>query len=372
MLNAIPSRTLRTATKIAVLATVGCLAFACIGGDDGDPPQAGGPSRSFMIGFSSLPRELNAESYAASIDFAGEFGELVLIQRSVPWEEFLPGRTISDATAENTTSERDAAKDAGLRIFFGIDPTDGATGRDRLGGLPEAMAGRRFDDPDVRSAFRSYAEYVALNYKPDFMALGVEMNLYYQKNVEDWENFLTLYAEAYEAVKRASPKTQVTVTLQYEDLQGLLPREDAHFPEWQLVRAFDPIDFVAISTYPSFAFDDPAAIPPKYYSQLRAFTDKPIAISEMGYASGGASGSTPGTEEEQSAFVVRALDEAERRSMLFAVWFAIWDPAYARDTEFGAFETIGLIRSDDTKKPSWQPWLETSQRPYRAREGTTR
>jgi hypothetical protein len=323
-----------------------------------------------MIGFSSLPRELNAESYAESIEFAGDFADMLLIQRSIPWQEFLPGGTISEATAENTTSERDAADDAGLRIFFGIDPTDGASGRDRLGALPESMAGRRFDDPDVRAAFRSYAEYVALNYKPDFMALGVEMNLYYQKNTEDWENFRTLYSETYAAVKRASPDTRVTVTLQYEDLQGLLPREDAHFPEWQLVRAFDPIDFVAISTYPSFVFDDPAAIPPKYYSQLRAFTDKPIAIAEMGYASGGAGGSTPGTEEEQAAFLERVFDETEKNAMLFAVWFAIWDPAYARDTEFGAFETIGLIRTDDTKKPSWQPWLEVSQRPYHEREAT--
>lgn len=355
------------AMLVAVIGAVAGAACSERGGSD-DGPNASGSSRSFMLGFSSLPRELNAESYAASIAFAGDFADMVLIQRSVPWEEFLPGRTISDATAEGTTSERDAAQDADLRVFFGIDPTDAATGRDRLGGLPEHMAGRRFDDPDVRAAFRSYAEYVALNYKPEFMALGIEMNLYYQKNREDWENFRTLYAEAYAVVKRASPSTQVTVTLQYEDLQGLLPREDAHFPEWQLVRAFDPIDFVSISTYPSFAFDDPKAIPPKYYSQLRAFTDKPIAIAEMGYASGAAGGPTPASEEEQATFVERVIEEAELRSMIFAVWFAIWDPAYARNTEFGAFETIGLIRSDDTKKPSWQPWLEASQRPYRERE----
>jgi hypothetical protein len=198
------------------------------------------------------------------------------------------------------------------------------------------------------------------------MALGVEMNLYYEKNKDDWENFRTLYAEAYAAVKRASPDTQVTVTLQYEDLQALLPRDDVHFPEWQLVRAFEPIDFVSISTYPSFAFADPAQIPPKYYSQLTAFTDKPIAIAEMGFASDSAAAG----EDAQAAFLERALDEAEERSMLFAVWFAIWDPAYARDTEYGAFESIGLIRSDDTKKPSWQPWLEWSQRPYRKREAT--
>jgi hypothetical protein len=339
---------------------------SCDDGAAGGGETNSGEPREFMMGFSSLPRELNAASYAASIEFAGEHGEIVLIQRTVPWAEFRPGGAIGSETAESTASERDAARDGGLRIFFAIDPTDSATGRDRLGGLPDGMTGRRFDDADVRSAFRSYAEYVALNYKPEFLALGVEMNLYYAKNEEDWENFRSLYTEAYAAVKRVSPDTQVTVTLQYEDLQNLLPREDEHFPEWQLVRAFDPIDFVSISTYPSFAFDDPAAIPENYYSQLAAFTDKPIAIAEMGYASTGGGADMPAhTEEEQAAFLEHALDEAGKRSMLFAVWFAIWDPVYARGTAFGAFESIGLIRADDTKKPAWQPWLEASRRQYR-------
>ncbi len=118
-------------------------------------------------------------------------------------------------------------------------------------------------------------------------------------------------------------------------------------------------------------YDDPAAIPSNYYSQLAAFTDKPIAIAEMGYASAGtAAGGTTETEDDQTIFLQRVLRDAEQKPMLFAIWFAIWDPAYARDTEFDAFESIGLIRSDDTKKPAWQPWLETALQPYREREAT--
>jgi hypothetical protein len=205
-----------------------------------------------------------------------------------------------------------------------------------------------------------------LNYKPDYMALGVEMNLYAAQNEEDFENFKSLYTQAYQAVKAKSPGTQVTVTLQYEDLQGLLPREDRHFAEWYLVDAFEPqTDFTAISTYPSFAFPNAAAIPENYYSQLRAFTDKPIVIAEMGYATTpGAQGVNSGTEEDQSAFVERILDEAEALEMPFVVWFAIWDPTYARDTAFGAFQSIGLLRDDDTEKPAWAHWAMNARRPY--------
>jgi hypothetical protein len=344
------------------------LALVACGDDNGEadaePPS--GPSRSFMMGFSSLPRELNADAYADAIEFADRHGDMVLIQRSVPWQDFTPGAEISDETARNTASEIDEIDDNDLRLFFAIDPTDGATGRDRLSNLPVSLAGKRFDDADVRAAFVSYAEYVALNYKPDYMALGVEMNLYYAQNQEDFENFETLYAQAYEAVKAKSPGTQVTVTFQYEDLQGLLPREDRHFAEWQLLDAFEPrTDFTAISTYPSFAFPNAAAIPQNYYSQLTAFTHKPIAIAEMGYSTTiGAQGVNNGTEEDQSAFVDRILDEAQALDMPFVVWFAIWDPTYARDTAFGAFQSIGLLRDDDSEKPAWQHWETNARRPY--------
>ena len=355
-------------TAFLCVAMIACsLAFAaCGGGSSQDPEPRSGPPRSFLLGFSSLPRELNADAYAEAFDFAGDHGEIVLIQRHVPWDEFAPGRSVSGDTAESTSSERDAAREKGLKLFFAIDPTDGATGRDRLVNLPEEMAGRRFDDVDVRAAFLSYAEYVAVNYRPAYLAIGVEMNLYYEKNKDDWENFRSLYAEAYAAVKEASPETQITVTLQYEDLQGLLPRDDKHVADWQLVRAFDPIDFVAISTYPSFYFSDPAAIPANYYSQLTAFTDKPIAIAEMGYASsGGQQDANSGTEEQQASYLDRAIEEAQKLPLAFAVWFAIWDPAYAADSGFEAFQSIGLLRTDGTEKPAWERWDAAARRPYR-------
>jgi hypothetical protein len=359
-------RALRLGT-IALLVLLPAALAAC--GDDpgrADVEPTSGPARSFLMGFSSLPRELNADAYAEAIDFADEHGDLVLVQRSVPWSDFVPGAEISDELAQNTSSEKKAIDDNRLRLFFAIDPTDGATGRDRLSNLPVSLAGKAFDDSAVRGAFVSYAEYVALNYKPAYMALGVEMNLYYEKNKDDFENFKSLYVEAYDAVKAKSPETQVTVTLQYEDLQGLLPREDPHFADWQLVSAFEPrTDFTAISTYPSFAFPNAASIPEKYYSQLTAFTDKPIAIAEMGYATTpAAQGVNSGTEEDQAAFLVRIMDEAQALAMPFVVWFAIWDPTYARDTEFGAFQSIGLLRDDDTEKPAWQHWATNARRPY--------
>jgi hypothetical protein len=353
---------LRLAWIFGVAASV-AIAVAC-GGDDAPEPGRGGPTRSFMMGISSLPRELNADAYAKSFELAGSHGELVLIQRTPPWQEFLPGAAIADATAQTTAAEKQAIDNHDLQVFFAIDATDAASGRDRIGGLPASHEGRTFADADVRAAFGAYAEYVAVNYKPDYLALGVEMNLYYDRNRTDFENFRSLYSEAYARVKQASPGTQVTMTLQYEDLQGRLPTTDAHFPQWELIQQFDPqLDVLAISSYPSFAFANAREIPDNYYSQLRGFTEKPIVIAEMGYSS------TPiqaagGGEAEQASFVRRVLAEAEALDMPAVIWFAGWDPSYARDTAFGAFEHIGLLRDDGSEKPAWQVWAEAAARPY--------
>src|SRR3990172_3410661 len=163
------------------------------------------------------------------------------------------GAEVGQSTAETTAAEKQAIDQGDLRLFFAIDPTDSATGRDRLAGLPPESSGKTFADADVREAFVSYAKYVALNYKPAYLALAVEINLYLDKNPDALGDVVSLYNEAYDRVKEISPDTQATVTFQYEDMQALLPTEDRHQTSWPLIKPFAPkLDVMAISTYPSF------------------------------------------------------------------------------------------------------------------------
>ena len=345
------------------------LALAACGGSgaegDADKPLSAGPVRDFRMGISSLPPELSEERYEEVFTLAGEFGDLILIHRTPPWEEFLPDGTISDDTIRTTEVEQALAEKNGLALFLAIDLTDGAAGRSRLAALPDELAGSGFDNADVRAAFLSYAKYVALNYQPDYLALGVEMNMYYEHEPEDFDNFVSLYFEAYDAVKEVSQDTLVFPTFQMEELQSLLPSGEIHPPQWHLFRRFEPkLDLLAISTYPSFAFETPTDIPDDYYEQLGRYTDRPIVIAEMGYSSGPCrQGINDGTESEQKDFLRRILLRAEAMDMPFLVWFAGWDPAFATDPPLDLFQHIGLIRPDGTKKPSWFVWAQAAHRP---------
>jgi hypothetical protein len=321
------------------------------------------------MGLSSVPKEATTAGYEKAFMLAGENGEIILIQRAPPWEEFRPGGAISAETLDLTREEKRLAEENGLGIFAAVDPLDPAD-RGRLASPPDDLADAGFGDSRVRSAFIAYAQYLALNLKPRYMALGMEVDLYEAARPDDFDNFVSLYFEAYDAVKDISPETLVFPTFQMEAIQNLLsPPGQAGQPgltnRWDLVLRFEPkVDVLAVTTYPSFAFRTPTDIPADYYDQLRRYSDAPIAIAAAGYSSGpGREGINEGTEEEQAAFLTRLLRDAQRLDMAFVVWFASTDPAFVQAPPLDLLQYIGLHRADGSAKPAWEVWAEEAGRP---------
>jgi hypothetical protein len=242
--------------RLLLVAPLG-LAAACGGGGAAKPlptrtPATGAQQpRSYVMGFSSQPFGPGDEAYRATFRFIGDMGDVVLIQRAPPWPDFLPGATISERTQALTALEREQARLNNLKLFLAIDATDPAD-RGQLNSLPDELRGHDFSDSRVRSAFIAYAQYLALNYKPAYLALGVEMDLYYGRRGDGpFRNFQSVYFEAYDAVKRASPQTQVFPTFQYEAMIGALRSGERAQVTWSLVNRFEPkIDMLAVSSYP--------------------------------------------------------------------------------------------------------------------------
>lgn len=215
---------------------------------------------------------------------------MVLIQRAPPWEEFVLGATISSRTEQLTRLEKRLAEERDLRLFLAVDPTDPAD-RSRLAGLPEDLQGAGFDDPDVRAAFVAYAKYLALNYHPAYLALGIEVDLYYAARGETaFQDLLSLYTEAYDAVKAISEDTLVFPTFQYENMLGILGAGEARQLPWDLVQRFEPrLDLLAVSSYPGLVFEDIDDMPEQYYSALQGHVNKPVALVSVGWSSSEAS-----------------------------------------------------------------------------------
>jgi hypothetical protein len=339
--------------------------ISCRGEDAPASPRGSGigEPRPFLMGLSSVPTAPTDEAYRAAFQFAGASSEVILIQRAPAWEEFLPGQSISERTESLTRAERDLARQGHLQLFLAIDPTD-PTDRGRLTALPDELRGRDFSDPRVRSAFIAYAKYMALNYKPAYMALGVEVNMFFHRRGDAaFRNFQSLYFEAYDAVKEVSPSTLVFPTFQYEDLLGLVAGQTQ--PAWALISRFDPkLDVIAISSFPGFIYTKADDLPANYYQQLRARFDKPIAFVSVGWSSNAPDGvSTVEAEAAQAGFMRRVLEDAERMRVQLVVWYLGRDPTVTPGAGFMPLAATGLHRSDGQPKSAWWIWREYADRP---------
>lgn len=360
---------------IVVLGLALCLSAACINGSSGGGSRPGptvargtpvGDPRTVRLGFSTLPPEETNDAAISAFATIAQYADVALIQRPPPWADFLPGAQVSAATTETTrfeTSLLDQYK--GLKRFYAIDPTDPGVQRSRIANLPSSIDPQAgFTDPALRSAFLSYTAYVVKNYKPDYLALGVEINMLYERAPAQFDAFVSLYNEAYAVAKAASPKTKVFPTFQLEDLVGTFG--DIHPPHWEVIDRFrGKMDALGISTYPFLAgIKSSADIPPNYYSQLKRHFSGEVLISEAGYASAPVEGQlNVGTEEDQQAFVARLLGDAQANGFSMVVWYAALDPVFATRGAASVFKDIGLRKSDGSNKLAWTTWEKWALRP---------
>ncbi|MBI2766959.1 MAG: hypothetical protein HYX53_13745 [Chloroflexi bacterium] len=327
-----------------------------------------GDQRSVRIGFSTLPPERTSAAYTAAFATAAQYGDIVLIQRAPPWEEFLPGGRVSKETTDNTRYETallDQYK--GLKRFYAIDPTDGVVQRSRIANLPSSIDPQAgFADPALREAFTAYTAYVATNYKPDYLAIGVEINMLFERSPKQFDAFVSLYREAYAVAKAANPKGKVFPTFQLEDLEGTFGV--THLPRWNVLDSFrGQMDVLAISTYPFLGgVASVADIRPDYYSQLKERFAGEVMISEAGYASAPVEGqANVGSEEDQRAYLVRLLGDAEANGFSAVIWLTALDPSFATGSTAAAFKDIGLRKSDGSNKLAWDTWEEWARRPLK-------
>src|SRR3989338_3346983 len=236
----------------AALLVLAVALLAC--GDDDSPapvPAGEGQPRPFAIGLSALSAEPRLQS-------------------------FPPGASLSEQTKRLTRFEKELARENNLRLFLAIDPTEPGD-RGRLVNLPDELRGRDFSDAGVRAAFIAYAKYLAFNYKPAYLALGVEVDMFYVRRGDGaFRNFVSLYFEAYDAAKAVSPDTLVFPVFQYEDMLGILNTGEATLPAWSLVNRFEPkIDMLAVTSFPGFVYTSANSLPPDYYEPLRGRSQRP-------------------------------------------------------------------------------------------------
>lgn len=355
--------------------------LACNGGGAPPPPENSiFDSGKTAYGFFPSPPEATLESIFQLYEDMSAHGDFVLIQQNTAWEDFAEGGTESESkTRTDLINQVKLARQNDLEYIFVIDALNGLDRKNFIG-LPADWEAN-FANPNVRSAYRNYALWVARTFQPRYLGLASEINTYMDAHPDDAGNFISLYNEIYALVKAEAPETQIFVTFQWDDLNNMFPQPEEGnrqrlSPNWEQIEAFEPnLDLWVISTYPYFVFSNGTHIPADYYTPLLSRTGKPLAIAEGGFSSQ-AVGFAQGSPEDQVLFLNAVHDQLGPR-LAFWVNTLLTDfnmDSYAaemakqgrdpKDAEtLSNFAFIGFLNPDRTPKPALEVWDGFQQQP---------
>ena len=169
--------------------------------------------------------------------------------------------------------------------------------------------------------FKQQILNIASKYKPKYIGVGNEVNLY--GNIDE---FALVYNDIYDAVKEASPNTKIFTVFQYDKLNDI-----------SIINKFK-LDAVGVTTYPEIVGQKTDSIPADYYSTLKNIK-KPIIFTEMGVSS------------NQISFMDR-MEKEFPNSIL--IWGLLYDvPSYGFP-----WDSMGLIKTDGARKDAYIRWTK--------------
>ncbi|MCL5094049.1 MAG: glycosyl hydrolase 53 family protein [Patescibacteria group bacterium] len=212
---------------------------------------------------------------------------------------------------------------------------------------------RPLTEENIESYKESAANF-AQKYRPKYLGLGIEVNVLSEKSPPDFDKFVSLFNESYDAIKTVSPNTKIFTVFQLEKMKGLSGGlfggvNDETKNEWPLLEKFQKSDIIAFTTYPSLIYKDPAEIPADYYLEIKNHTQKPIAFTEVGWPSGADILGWESSEEEQASFIQRFFELTKDLKPELAIWAFMYD-----QNTIEPFKTMGLINSKGTAKSAFE------------------
>jgi hypothetical protein len=207
---------------------------------------------------------------------------------------------------------------------------------------PPDVNGNSFSNPEVKEDFiEKVLELASLG--PDVLGIGIEVNiLLFHGNQEEYDQYVIVAKETYDAIKKTYPSQTVTISFFWE----LMKREG----NFDILEDFkDSLDVYSFTSYPNlFTVGDPADLPYDFYSSIRDYlpTER-IAISEIDWYSG-----ADGSEKLQAAFFKRLPDLLEGLNPEFVTITYLYDVpfSFVNDEKWAS---MSLIRNDGARKASW-------------------
>jgi hypothetical protein len=219
--------------------------------------------------------------------------------------------------------------------------------------------------PELRQLWIEQAVNVSRDYHPKYFCIGNEVDTYYWNcSQEDFDNYVSLVSETYEAIKTVSPETKLFIVFRLDTIDS--------YDGWFLIEKFDKdkIDLFGFTSYPYMLgypgparYEKPSDMPSDYYTRIMNYTrDKPIVFSEIGWTSSELL--RGGSEQEQVEFLLWFLEHTKGMPLEIVSWLCLHDiRTVEEETEPNAKpnDFAGLRYKNGTEKAVWSYWQALHQ-----------
>jgi len=339
------------------------LVFVLTGAQCRNDPASPAAARTYRMGFSAVPPQLNVQSVIQTIDMWSKRGDAALLALTPPWKAMLADSAPREIVRREQLDLVNYYRGKGMEIVAMIDATDGLA-RDKE--HPDLIAaGRSIKEPGIQAMFQAYVLTVDSILHPDRLLLAMETNLIRAIAPADVYTALrSMVNNTATALTSAGGGSSAAlgVSVQVETAWGRLPGNGTYIGVAQDMADFPFTANLGLSSYPYLGgFADPADIPQNYYARIATDTHKPVLVVEGGWSSVTVPGGASTSPEEQARYIVRQmqlLDDA-RAVDVFQITFTDIDLAswnLPSGSILPLFASIGLVTADFNAKPALAEW----------------
>lgn len=355
------------------------LLFSC--GRDGGMDNE---TRSFLMGFSPWLYDATAEAQNWVYEKIGSDGDIIShhFEEGIPWQESSDGAAFPGPFQEEIDS-RIRRRLSGQKAVLQISPLNSARNGMALyrndsvnAPLPGPWSGYGLDSPEVKAAFLNYARKMIDAFEPDYLLIGVEVNLLVRNNPALWPAYADLHGYIYAQLKKLYPSLPVSASFFCVPFFDEWSGEDNATAQIRALKALEPhLDFVSFSVHPFMSAILCERLPDDYMKRLFALTKKPVAVSESSYpAQEWSTVSDPvltfsGSQEKQKNFLQQLLAASSTREACFVIWWtirdydALWRDSLGSSDAALSWRDTGLYDEVGMRRTAWCTWKQWQEKP---------
>lgn len=353
------------AALLALVLLAGCGASAA------EPAPA--MTRTFRMGFSSVPPRPSIPEVLQTIDSASRHADAALMVVDVPWAALLADSAPAFLVRRDLLPVATLWRQQGFPIVATVEL---ANGLDRSAEAAALVAlGRSIAEPAVQRVYGEYVVALDSIVHPEWLALAMETNLLRAAAPpSSYGGVVSATNAAAAQLRAAGSTTTLMVSVQVETAWGRLAGAGGGtFAGVQRDRADFPfVQALGLSSYPYLGgFASPEAIPLDYYARLAGTPALPMMVVEGGWTSGSVGG-VSSSPELQARYIRRQMQLAEAARLLgvFQITFTDLDLAsfpVPSGSILPLFAQLGVVDASYRAKPALSAWDSVRAVPLVAR-----